>query len=258
MNCREALQLMYDYLDRELTKEHVEKIKVHLMACEHCFSKFEFEKLLHDCLLKKGQVAVDAEPLKSRVMERIQQLDEEEDRGGFFSRVRPLLSAAAVVALIVIGLIFVLDRGHSTAYAKVKPLVDSHRKCLLDRQTGIQPVMTTDEIRGCLTELMAVPDVLLQPTPDRQATVGKIVTCHGCKVVLVAFDYEGAEITLYIFDEKIYTPPEEYEEIAADHHLYYSGSCDGMNVIYWQCLGYWFAAVAALDADSMFTFASKY
>jgi anti-sigma factor (TIGR02949 family) len=84
MNCREALQLMYEYLDSELTQEQVERIRIHLSACEHCFSKFEFEKLLHDCLLKKGQLAVDAGPLKSRVMERIQQLDEEEDRGVFF------------------------------------------------------------------------------------------------------------------------------------------------------------------------------
>ena len=84
MNCREALQLMYEYLDNELTKDQVEKVNAHLMACEHCFSKFEFEKLLHGCLLKKGQVVVDAERLKSRVMEKIQQLDEEKDRGVFF------------------------------------------------------------------------------------------------------------------------------------------------------------------------------
>jgi anti-sigma factor (TIGR02949 family) len=258
MNCREALQLMYDYLDSELTKDQVEKIKVHLMACEHCFSKFEFEKLLHGCLLKKGQVAVDAEHLKLRVMKQIQQLDEEEDRGVFFSRVRPFLAAAAAIVLIVVGLAFVFDRGSSTAYAQVKPLVENHRKCLLDIRTGSQPLMTTDEIRACLSGLMAVPDVVLQPAPDRQTTVGKIVKCHGCNVVLIAFDYEDTEITLYIFDDKEYAPPEEYEKIAVDLHLYYSGSYEGMSVIYWQCMGYWFAAVAALDADIMFSFASKY
>ncbi|MCK4656408.1 MAG: zf-HC2 domain-containing protein, partial [candidate division Zixibacteria bacterium] len=218
MNCREALQLMYDYLDSELTKDQVEKVKVHLMVCEHCFSKFEFEKLLHNCLQKKGQVSVNAEPLKSRVMEKIQQLDEEDDRGVFFSRVRPFLAAAAVIVLVVVGLAFVLDSGHSTAYAKVKPLVENHRQCLLDRQSGSQPLMTTDEIRVCLSELMAVPDVLLQPASDRQPTVGRIVTCQSCKVVLLAYDYEGAEITLHIFDDKEYAPPEEFEKVAADHH----------------------------------------
>ena len=84
MNCREALQLMYEYLDSELTEDQVKKVEIHLKACEHCFSKFEFERLLQDCLLKKGQVTVDAGPLKSKVMERIQELDEEEDRGVFF------------------------------------------------------------------------------------------------------------------------------------------------------------------------------
>jgi anti-sigma factor (TIGR02949 family) len=258
MNCREALQLMYEYLDSELTQEQVERIRIHLSACEHCFSKFEFEKLLHDCLLKKGQLAVDAGPLKSRVMERIQQLDEEEDRGVFFSRFRPFFAAAAAIALIVVGLAFVLDRESSTAYAQVKPLVESHRKCLLDMRTGSQPPMTIDEIAVCLSEHVTVPQVLLKPAPDRQPSVGRIFTCHGCKVVLLAYHYEGADITMYVFDNKDYAPPEEFEKIAADHHLYYSGSYDGMNVIYWQCMGYWFAAVADLDVDKMFSFASIY
>ena len=60
------------------------------------------------------------------------------------------------------------------------------------------------------------------------------------------------------FDGKEYAPPEEYEKVAADNHVYYSGSCDGMNVIYWQCMGYWLVAVADLDVDRMFSFASKY
>ncbi|MCK4657843.1 MAG: hypothetical protein KAT85_12445, partial [candidate division Zixibacteria bacterium] len=110
----------------------------------------------------------------------------------------------------------------------------------------------------CLSELMAIPDVVLQPSPDRRTTVGKIITCHGCNVVLIAFEYENTEITMYIFDNKEYTPPEEYEKVPADRHLYHSGSCEGMNVIYWQYMGYWFAAVADLDVYSMFSFASKY
>jgi hypothetical protein len=119
-------------------------------------------RLLHDCLLKKGQVAVDAESLRSRVMEKIQRLDEEEGRGVFFSRVRPFLAAAAAIVLVVVGLAFVLDRGSSTAYAKVKPLVEEHRQCLHDLRTGSQPLMTIDEIRVCLSEHMTVSDVLLQ------------------------------------------------------------------------------------------------
>ena|GEM_PF-2048777 len=258
MNCREALQLMYEYLDSELTEDQVKRVEIHLKTCEHCFSKFEFEKLLQGCLMKKGQVAVDAEPLKSRVIKQIQRLDEEGDQGVFFSRVRPFFAAAAAIVLIVIGLAFVLNRGYSTAYAQVKPLVEEHRQCLLDIRSGSQPLMTADEIRACLSEHMTVPDVLLQPAPDRQPSVGKTFMCHGCEVMLLAYDYKGADITMYIIDNEEYVPPEEFEKITADDRLYYSGSYDGVNVIYWQCMGYWFAAVSALDVDSMFSFASKY
>jgi mycothiol system anti-sigma-R factor len=75
---------MYEYLDGELTPDTLKRIKAHISACEHCFSKFEFEKHLHQSISDKGQIEVNAEPLKQKVLRGIRELDMEDEREGFF------------------------------------------------------------------------------------------------------------------------------------------------------------------------------
>jgi anti-sigma factor (TIGR02949 family) len=44
VECREALERLYDYLDRELTPEWEEAVGRHLRECSACFCCFEFER----------------------------------------------------------------------------------------------------------------------------------------------------------------------------------------------------------------------
>lgn len=43
MDCREAVERLYEYLDRELTPEVREELEHHLRMCAGCFQHFEFE-----------------------------------------------------------------------------------------------------------------------------------------------------------------------------------------------------------------------
>jgi mycothiol system anti-sigma-R factor len=43
MNCREALDHVYEYLDRELTPEVELEVREHLQACQPCGQHFDFE-----------------------------------------------------------------------------------------------------------------------------------------------------------------------------------------------------------------------
>ena len=260
MNCREALQLMYEYLDNELTEDTVTKVRRHLSICEHCFGKFEFEKHLNECLSLKGQVAVDAAPLRARVIERISELENEEGRPNrdFFSRFRPYLAVAAAVALVVVGFALVFDGGRSTAYAKVKPLVENHRRCMIDRENGSLMPMDESAIRACVAGLISDPDILLKPAPDRQPVFGQVVDCAHCHAAHVAFEYADSEVSIYIFADKNYAPPQDYRIIESGNYRYHCGSFDGMNIVYWKCKGCWCAAVSAIDLAQMISFASAY
>ncbi len=44
MNCREAVERLYEYLDRELTPEVRAAVEHHLKECAGCFKHFEFER----------------------------------------------------------------------------------------------------------------------------------------------------------------------------------------------------------------------
>ncbi|HKV46197.1 MAG TPA: mycothiol system anti-sigma-R factor [bacterium] len=46
MNCEEALEKLWQYLDRELDGESTSELHRHLEECRHCFSKVEFEQRL--------------------------------------------------------------------------------------------------------------------------------------------------------------------------------------------------------------------
>lgn len=45
MNCRECIEHLYPYLDRELTPEAEREIKQHLASCPPCDDQFDFETL---------------------------------------------------------------------------------------------------------------------------------------------------------------------------------------------------------------------
>lgn len=44
MNCRQALESLYEYLDRELTPADEQHVREHLEACGDCEGRFDTER----------------------------------------------------------------------------------------------------------------------------------------------------------------------------------------------------------------------
>ena len=44
MNCREAVERLYEYLDRDLTPEAEREVRHHLEGCSPCGQHFDFEQ----------------------------------------------------------------------------------------------------------------------------------------------------------------------------------------------------------------------
>lgn len=44
MDCREAVERLYEYFDKELTPEVRDQVDYHLRRCAGCFRHFEFER----------------------------------------------------------------------------------------------------------------------------------------------------------------------------------------------------------------------
>jgi mycothiol system anti-sigma-R factor len=61
MNCREAVEKLWQYLDRELDGESSTQLQHHLQECRECFSKAEFETHLR-ALLRRSCGGEQAPP----------------------------------------------------------------------------------------------------------------------------------------------------------------------------------------------------
>ncbi|MBL8065163.1 MAG: zf-HC2 domain-containing protein [Chthonomonadaceae bacterium] len=53
MDCTEAFKRLDDFLDRQLTSEEMEAVKLHLQKCQCCAEEFQFEESLIRSLRSK-------------------------------------------------------------------------------------------------------------------------------------------------------------------------------------------------------------
>jgi len=74
MNCRECLEHLYEYLDRELTPDVEREIQAHLAECPPCGEQHDFEAVFLKFL--RARVSAQGAPpaLRRRILEQL--LDE--------------------------------------------------------------------------------------------------------------------------------------------------------------------------------------
>ncbi len=68
--CREVLDEVYSYLDREVTRMDVERIKHHLAECAPCLQQFDLEEALKS-LVRRSCTEPAPETLRIRIMSQI-------------------------------------------------------------------------------------------------------------------------------------------------------------------------------------------
>ena len=66
-SCNDAVRVLYEYLDGELTEQVRSTIIMHLDDCSGCFSKFEFEEELRLVVASKCRTTVPDE-LRRRII----------------------------------------------------------------------------------------------------------------------------------------------------------------------------------------------
>ncbi|MBU2624604.1 MAG: zf-HC2 domain-containing protein [candidate division Zixibacteria bacterium] len=257
MNCREALLHLYEYLDKELTEDTVRKIEAHLTTCEHCFDKYEFEKMLHKVIAEKGHAEVDSEPLKAKVLARIAEIDGNEQSSGFFSRFRPYLATAVALAVIGLTLFSILDLNSSDAYASLRPIVDNHLQKVVSAE-GSTVKKTMSEIEESLNDFVTVPEEFFRESSDRIATRGFPDSCSNSEAVHLVYEYLGSNVSVYIIPDSAFQPCPKLEVMQNGHNKYHYGLLDGINVIMWQCKGLWCIAAADTEVEDLMHFASAY
>ena len=73
MNCPEAIEHLYSFLDEELTVDLKTEVLVHLEGCEGCFGHYEFERAFLLFLQARCKAQAAPPELRRRVFEQVMQ-----------------------------------------------------------------------------------------------------------------------------------------------------------------------------------------
>jgi anti-sigma factor (TIGR02949 family) len=71
MDCKECLEALDDFVDRELAAEDFHAIERHLDRCPPCSSEFEFERAVLDQIRSKLSGLDVPADLKARIFEKL-------------------------------------------------------------------------------------------------------------------------------------------------------------------------------------------
>ena len=71
MNCPEATDHLYEYLDAELTAETTAQIRKHLRDCEPCLKHFSFEEAFLRFLEARAAASGAPPELRRRILDRL-------------------------------------------------------------------------------------------------------------------------------------------------------------------------------------------
>ncbi|MBW7476279.1 zf-HC2 domain-containing protein [Paenibacillus oenotherae] len=108
MNCNVAIVSMHDYLDGELIREDVAKLKTHLIACPECRARFEqlerTEALIHTTLETRGVMeASESAVLTQRIMSGLPVRRRKAMGWTQWLRNHPAITVAAVFAIVMLS-----------------------------------------------------------------------------------------------------------------------------------------------------------
>lgn len=205
MNCRDALRLLYDVVDKEASDIDAAEVQKHLVNCRHCMAKYEMEQMFKTFVVEKGQNAPDTTQLKSLISQKLDDIDAAGEVGISPFPFRWLavgLASAAAVALCVLATFALHDFYHQQAH--ILPFVNAHHahtdadKQAFDRS---DPFAYLYQQTGIRLELPAElsPDDIQSISID---TVGGVPFGH---IEVVGDD--NTTISLFVASEDAFTIP---------------------------------------------------
>lgn len=227
MNCRQALEKLYDIIDNESGDVDSQDFEKHLKNCRHCMEKYEFERLFKTFVVDKGKDHATSIDLKQNILNKMDDIDAAGEVGSSPSPFRwskVSLASAASLVICLLGAYFL--SGFYQFQTELEPFVEAH---LAVQAEGLS-------YRGDdpLAYLMDKTGIDLQCTDQevlRSIVAVSIVTIMGVEFGQLEMMYEGnRSMSIFVTASKDYQLPSQPLEMINGRE-YVVHSCDKCNLV---------------------------
>ncbi len=236
MNCQEALELLYDYIDKE-TKEIDEKqVKEHLSKCHDCFDKFSLEEKINSLITaktKSNNPNGNLDKLKSNILSELDQIDcqmSSKKNKRFNLTAMTLVAAASLVILIGASFFasdFVRHYNLYDSFEQAHFSVSGNNKIVFNDQKTFFAINTIKEKLG-YTIAGSVDNFILSG--------GYFEELMGVEMAHFTYSENGIKVSVFIAPVSEFEIPEDLKENSVlqnniemfDHH------CRGCRLVFHQ------------------------
>lgn len=245
MNCRDALALLYDILDKEASEVDTQKVEEHIKSCGSCSEIYRVEGEINR-FLKARMTNKPAESAHDKLTTKIRSLLDQEDgrapfvdSGSTAGKVRPLklprtahyIAAAAALVLMVWGA-FVLSE-FVDHYRTYYDLESAHFAAV---ESAMQ-FASAEETEAALAECRRLFDCAPGESCSGLTLIGgKLTEMKGAPVGHFVYSKGETTISLYIAPaENLQIPNElhDYQLVSGDH-TFFDHHCRGCRLVYRQ------------------------
>ncbi len=235
MNCDEALSLLYDYVDKEVSEIDARQIREHLDNCGHCLERYQLEESVNDLLKAKLAECCKPSPkieeLKSKILTQLDQIDRDGTSGsnpkGFKLFSFGLVAAAALVVLV--GAAF-FGSGLTQHYFEYYPIEKAH--------FAVESSVPTDAENAwpsLVTEVNGALHYQVKPLVDNfTLTAGFVDTVESVPASHFVYRNNGSSVSVFIFPASEFHIPDDLAKTRVTRNQLdlFDHYCRGCRLVY--------------------------
>jgi len=138
LNCRKALRLLYDVIDKEASTIDKQEVEQHLKNCRHCMAKYEMEKMFQALVVEKGRTTSETGAIKDKILAKLDAIDAAGEVGAPqrpFKWTAVMFASAAALVLCVLASFWVGD--YYRYRTELAPFITTHFDSINDVQASL-------------------------------------------------------------------------------------------------------------------------
>jgi len=236
INCLQALEKLYDFVDGELPPADRAAVQEHLEACRPCLTHFEFETLFADFVRRRATVPAAREAFKDRLFSRLREEERSrapmtvKDTGG---RWRFAIAASFLLLLAVAATRLAGPTSSGVDWPRLAAYASQ------PAPAGAEDGIDTGDLgaaRAFVTARMGEP--IGQLVPGRapsglSAQEACILPWNTGRIAQVEFDGGFGEASLFLGTVRCF-PMTTEPKVAINGQSYRLATIDGMRAVCWE------------------------